>query len=91
MAFIWCYPLLIINFKLYKMKEKLKYIPFHLLTAIPIFMFIFITMTEAFSLSDWEGFLAGIIVYVYDVTIHAKFDYLEDKVKKLEKDYSNKG
>lgn len=65
-------------------KEKLKYLPFNFFICLSSWFAPFLLITTFTSLNIW--FAVGISFYIYltDVTQSSKYDYLEDRIKKLE-------
>lgn len=53
----------------------------HLITALPMFGFLFLLLTDVIELDSFKAGLISALAYIYDVFLQSKIDYLEDKIK----------
>jgi len=67
------------------MKEKLKYLPVHLILALPILGISFMVLQNLIGLDNLQTSLLSILAYFYDALLQTKIDYLEDEIKKIKK------
>jgi hypothetical protein len=66
------------------MKEKLKYIPMNLFINIGSLLFAFVILHLLCEFNHLTSAIIASIYYIEIVLSQSKYDYLEDKIKKLE-------
>ena len=57
----------------------------HLITALPMFGFLFLLLTNIIGLDNFKAIMIAVIAYLYDAFLQTKIDYLEDKIKECSK------
>ncbi len=66
-------------------KEKRKFVPFNLLWCFPSFIVPFMILTNLFNFPNWPSAFLSFYIYFLDIHSESQFNYLEEKIEKLEK------
>lgn len=66
-------------------KAKLKYLPANLLVCTSSLAVTFILVTSWFQISAWLALGISVYVYLTDVRNQCEFDYINHRIKELEK------